>query len=91
MAQSVSRKGTFPIGPHRAVIIEVTHTGVTSSTITKADHGLGNIVLALANNETADTDYLVQKNTDSGGAALGSVYTTNVTSGDVVTYLLLGN
>jgi len=91
MAQSAVKKATFPIGPLRAVVIEVTHTDVTSSTITTADHGLSNIVLAVANNETGDTDILVQKNTNSGGAALGSVYTTSVTSNDVVTYLLLGN
>lgn len=91
MAQAVVRKSTYPIGPLRAVIMEVTHTGVTTSTITTADHGLGNIVAAFANNETTETQGLVQINKNSGGAALGSVYTTSVTSGDVVTYLLLGN
>lgn len=91
MAQVVSGQQTFPIGPLRAVILTVTHTDVTTSTLTTADHGLSNIALVLANNETGDTDILVQKNTNSSGAALGSIYTTLVTSGDVVTYYILGN
>jgi hypothetical protein len=91
MAQSVVKKATFPIGPLRAVIVEVTHTGVTSSTITTDDHGLSNIVFVSGNNETSDTDILIQKNKESGGTVLGSVYTTLVTSNDVVTYLLIGN
>lgn len=91
MAQIVTRKHQFPIGPLKAVVLEVNHDSVTSSTLTTADHGFTTIAAVFANNETGDTDILVQKNTDSGGAALGSIYTTLVTSGDVVTYLILGN
>lgn len=91
MAQVVSKVAQFPIGPLRAVIMSVTHTGVTVSTMTTADHGLTTIAAVFANNETGDTDILVQKNTNSGGAALGSIYTSLATSGDVVTYLVLGN
>jgi hypothetical protein len=91
MAQAVSGLKSFPIGPLRAVILTVTHTAVTTSTITKADHGLTNITACFMNNETTENDGLVQINKNSGGAALGSVYTTSVTSGDVCTYLIYGN
>lgn len=91
MAQSVVVTHTYPIGPLRAVILEVTHTGVTESIVTTDDHGLGSIAFASGNNETGDTDQLVQKNVGSGGAELGSVKTSSVTSGDVVTLFLLGN
>lgn len=91
MAQVAVTLHQFPIGPLRARLMQVTHTGVTDSTLTANDHGFTTIAAVFANNETGDTDILVQKNTNSSGAALGSIYTTLVTSGDVVTYLILGN
>jgi hypothetical protein len=91
MAQVVSGKKDFVLGPYRGVIITVTHSAVTTSTITKDDHGLSNIVFGSGNNETTEASGLIQINKNSGGAALGSVYTTSVQSGDVVTYLLIGN
>jgi hypothetical protein len=91
MAQVVSRKQQFPIGPLRAVILEVSHQGVTSSVLTPADHGFTSIAAVFANQETGDTDILVQKNVNASGASLGSIYTTLVTSNDVVTYLIFGN
>lgn len=91
MAATTVKKAQFPIGPHRKIILEVTHTGVTSSVLTKNDHGMSNIVSVFANNETTDGTFLVQKNTNASGAALGSIYTTGVISGDVVTYEITGN
>lgn len=92
MPQVVSNLKSYPIGPLRAVIVTVTHDSVTSSTLTRADHGLTNIEFAIANSEsTNDTDFTVQKNTNSGGSAIGSVYTTGVTAGNVLTYYILGN
>lgn len=91
MAQSVVKKHQYPIGPLKAVILEVTHTGVTTSTLTSADHGMTSIAFVAANNESGDTDISVQKNRNSGGVSLGSIYSSGVTSGDVVTYYILGN
>jgi hypothetical protein len=78
-------------GTLRMAVCTVTHTGVTTSTLTTADHGFKNIEFVVANNRTSEAQALVQKNTDSGGAKAGSIYTTSVVSGDVVDYLIFGN
>jgi hypothetical protein len=90
MAAVASGYQTMPFGPLRAVIVTVTHTSVTTSTLTSADHGLRHIEFVKMNNETSEDLGLVQRNKNSGGVANGSIYTTGVTSGDVCTYLILG-
>lgn len=91
MAFTASKVTQYPLSQHRTVVMQVTHTGVTTSTLTKDHHGLSNIISCTFNNETTEGDGLVQINVDVSGAALGSVYTTGVTAGDVVTYVIVGN
>lgn len=91
MAQVVSGKREIVFGPLRLIILTVTHTAVTTSTVTANDHGLRSIVGGWINNETTEDQGLLKINQNSGGAAIGSAYLTAVTSGDVVTMFLIGN
>lgn len=92
MAQELSGyKLLSSIGPLKCAVLTVTHTAVTTSTLTTADHGFKNIAFVTSSNQTTEAQGLVQKNRNSGGVAAGSIYTTSVTSGDVVDYFILGN
>lgn len=91
MAQQVVKTFHNVVGQLFEVTVQVTHTAVTSSVLTPADHGLTNIVSVATNNETtAGAPQLVQMNKNASGASIGSIYTTSATSGDVITYIIKG-
>lgn len=90
MAQVVVKKSDIPLGPLRLKVFQVTHTGVTASTLTEADHGMRSIVASWINNRTNEANGKCEPDTNSSGAALGSNYVSSVTDGDVVDVFLLG-